>query len=1169
MHFFIDHTAFPTTTQIVENSYGPIVGDEENIYKVTSEFILDDATSVHRAFACMSGLIIVQQSDVDEDMVNLVLKPSLGIDIPFNNVRYFIYRGLKKSSFINVDDDITAAGVSGNSEFIERIWDELDQRKVDEPTAPDPIKESIGYDNSLSGSTRLDEVFWGKFDAKPIYVKEGEWIGDFYQDNGDPHLIGIDIMLDSSLGKFDPDLSFVRSGNFLINATGLTGLVLKAKRDQILGFIDPAAFFGLHFYDGLKTSTYSGVTKTTVPKKEDELYTDLLTKFFTANRVYLDVRSEKGYSYNYYSNYDDGSGNQLKIGNSSTTPVAQVYSSNAWPLIYFDSGLATTEEQNDLIINLRLDDNTKPVIFIENSNLLGNRKVKKFINYKELLNSDPANYSKDVKLYFPNNGTGATKDNVSYYLKLMYFRTEFNEEAPTTVFNDVNYYNNGFNSIDLPDLGNPEIPVKHIYNPEVFYVNGIINETEFAYITKAGSFFDSERILFYKNIIYINKPFNESYIGQGVDNEITLMEEYPPSLFHSNLKSNVDKFRIIVDSEDYFFNVVSINHFNSLFPDRSQLNLIGLTLDELENLKILSGLSSHHLRYIAMNLKELSPFIDEDGKNYNTYDLKIVGLDNFADFNSVSSDESVNSTDNLGFTSLNFAEQELFIEDIANIKFNIVPLKTGPEDVNEFYKNIISRLSVFDNNVLSGGWPLYNLKGRNVIYGVDETNYINEDISGQQIVLPFGTRVLKLGTTLKEVNGMTMYYVVCFHESRYREGFVDSNAFTNSNIGFDETVRLRINQREGEVHPEIVALSFLDDSFRIKDYIDRIIGTAPAGTIGSLFLTMASDIAINLSDLLSEYDPYHSTEFAEKLITLNSLVHDNDHLGYNINNKVETLGRWKTELLDQLISHLKPTQPFRGLLCPLSYQWLSFWEYKEPGLNELTIDTVTNAYPGTTYKFSEIYKQMGPETGYGGTSGVPGDDYYYGIVGPIQMMVDKYHDSTEINDFTLTPEFSWIKSLYFPIPPETPYIFLPESEELTNEHFYKQLVQCVYETWADNLGSEYGYGGIFGDHSIGYINNIGALDVFYHEIQTSNPSDAVITGHPRPLFFDTHGFDSHLYEEFNTLKQNLIEEGAAIKYFEDFTVTTLVDDGCWLAFGTNPHGALPFLDYLLKKLITL
>lgn len=447
MHYFIDHSQLPT--QNSTDTFGADSSDPTNKFNITSRFQLSAPT---KAFASQDGMMIVQQSSINASLINVILKPIEGLKIPFNSVKYFVYRGLSKDSLI-VGTGIKPKSQALENSLLQRFWKDVDSFNANltpsNQTSPTP--KSLGYDNSLLGTLDIQKIYDNsQTDTRAIFVKEGEWIGDFaFQDSyGNPVKIGFEVILETD--SLTLDLNYLRAGNFQIDVTGLSGLELRAKREQILSYIDPAAFFGLHYDVGVNISVFSGTTKTLEKKKQNDLYTLLLDKFATKNRVYLDIRSEKGYSYNFYQNYDDGSGKNIKIGNSTTTPTELVYENNGWPIVVINSPLTTTANYNDIKINVRTDDNTKPILFFENTNLLNGNNRSRFIDETKILNG--SGWSKDLSFVFPQTGTGSSKDNVAYYINLNYFRQEYNASSPNTVLKNENYFDSAFCPIDLPKL---------------------------------------------------------------------------------------------------------------------------------------------------------------------------------------------------------------------------------------------------------------------------------------------------------------------------------------------------------------------------------------------------------------------------------------------------------------------------------------------------------------------------------------------------------------------------------------------------------------------------------------------------------------------------------------------------------------------------------------------
>lgn len=95
MYFFIS-IGNTLSDQEPEDVFGPDSSDPANKFTITSRFQLTDPT---KAIACQDSLMIVQQSSVNSSLVNVVLKPMGGLKVPFRSVKYYVYRGVLKSSF--------------------------------------------------------------------------------------------------------------------------------------------------------------------------------------------------------------------------------------------------------------------------------------------------------------------------------------------------------------------------------------------------------------------------------------------------------------------------------------------------------------------------------------------------------------------------------------------------------------------------------------------------------------------------------------------------------------------------------------------------------------------------------------------------------------------------------------------------------------------------------------------------------------------------------------------------------------------------------------------------------------------------------------------------------------------------------------------------------------
>jgi hypothetical protein len=661
MHYFIDHSQLPT--QNSTDTFGADSSDPTNKFNITSRFQLSAPT---KAFACQDGMMIVQQSSINASLINVILKPIGGLKIPFNSVKYFVYRGLSIESLIT-GTGITPKSQAPENSLLQRFWKDVDSFNAHlapaDRTSPTP--KSLGYDNSLLGTLDVKKIYDNsQTDTRAIFVKEGEWIGDFaFQDSyGNPAKMGFEVILETD--SFTLDLNYLQAGNYQIDVAGLSGLELRAKREQVLLYIDPAAFFGLHYDAGVNISVFNGNTKTIEKKKQNELYTILLDKFATKNRVYLDIRSEKGFSYNFYQNYNDGSGSNIKIGNTTVVPVMQEYSTNDWPLIFIDTPIATAATNNNIKINLRIDDNTKPILFFENTALLGSNNRSRFIRENEILNGTATDWSKDLSFKFPNTGTASAKDNVAYYININYFRQEFNPTSPNTIWKNEKYFDNLFGHLS-PNIFDTSNVFRWIPFDEFMHTAGNLPQItdSFGSIGSSGCYFDSDSVVFYFESIFSYESAREPY--PLLTASIVFDNPFFKSIRANNLVVNYDLF-LDPDTNDEI-TAINIDKYDSIPSFKENLFFVILKKSEFDELSTLTGFSTitNLKRYISFEQITDNPTVDYltdlNGNKFYKYKLKIAGLDSSGIYHEEypTNDLIVYSGDGLAFASMSTVQTKI------------------------------------------------------------------------------------------------------------------------------------------------------------------------------------------------------------------------------------------------------------------------------------------------------------------------------------------------------------------------------------------------------------------------------------------------------------------------------------------------------------------------------
>jgi len=628
MHFFIDYDLLADQSASGD-SYGPTSSPFDE-WDVAARFDLSTEAS---AFACQAGRMIVlpyydvDTTSIDTSLVNVIIKPSSGLDIKFPRVKYYIYRGIKIESILTSSGAFQADG-STNNELTERIWiDKNNLQSILGTTLPDPDPKDLGYDPTLSDSIHIEDIFNNsQAPVKSHDIKEGEFFGKF----GTAKKIAFEIIVDS-----DPivvNVGYCKKSYHIVDISSLTGISspsaqdlfdLKTAREQILAWVDPAAFFGNFYYAGVRASKFSGVNRVDDKKKKQTLYDDLLDGHFaTKNRVYLDIRSENGYSYNFYENYKDTTNNDynLKVqGGNATSFLTQFYHTANWP-IFYDANWVGPDKRNQVDIQLRVDDNTKPLLYFLEPKFKTKARRKKFIDDQALLNGSNTDWTNTIRLRFPNGGSGPNKYNIAQWIRMQYFRQEDNASSPTTVIKrGQNMLDTVWGGIVIPDMSF-DSPFQHSWQSKAHFVKG----DDFSFVPQTGAYFDTSLVVLYaENVAEFQKNRGNRYPRWNQDeipfNDLGVSPVLPKEMVFS-------KWQIEVTAGNYI-DILEISGFNR-GAKRAQVNdlfFLGLTDTEFTTLKNLSGLDSRHQKYLVLD--ETTGLSDINGMPYRKYELKLQGLD--------------------------------------------------------------------------------------------------------------------------------------------------------------------------------------------------------------------------------------------------------------------------------------------------------------------------------------------------------------------------------------------------------------------------------------------------------------------------------------------------------------------------------------------------------------
>lgn len=335
------------------------------------------------AYAVTKGRAAVYlPSDPMATTCTIILKPSIqpgeasGVSLPA--VKYFVYHGILIDSLL----DGTDIAASGNGvDWIDYIW-ETHPDSVDNGNPAPAISIKALEFPIAPGVSPISFSFVANATSTYPDIAAGKSIGKF-----DPLGFSFEIILDDYrydpiLEKFfDPSLQGTANHSKVIVAPSAPTPGSSAKslfenrslREEILNYLDPAAFFGCLYNVGVKSSNFFGVTTVHVGNQIAE---NLLTRFTNKNIVYLDIRNEHGHSFNYYqdltdsneyySKYDDSVGIEVKNSAGVNNFSTSLYINN-WPIIRLSSPADISSHSDNLnILNVKLPigNNESPMYFL-------------------------------------------------------------------------------------------------------------------------------------------------------------------------------------------------------------------------------------------------------------------------------------------------------------------------------------------------------------------------------------------------------------------------------------------------------------------------------------------------------------------------------------------------------------------------------------------------------------------------------------------------------------------------------------------------------------------------------------------------------------------------------------------------------------------------------------
>ena len=401
IHVFADMDKIKTQddTADVDNAFRPDSTDSETKHHITTVFSGDTPGDTINAYAVMTGRVFVQQDSTDSSKVNLFLKPITQSGLGFTPVKYYVYRGLNVADFLvgpTNPDNTQIALEAGSTPFIQSIYTNQANRNADNPTGTDTLTPAaFGWEPSIQTDLErpIDDYFYQANGQNEFQIAEqGMILGTFKNASGSD-TFGFEIVLDD--GSFIPTLEYARMTRFTLEIpSGATDLETHEKREEVLTFVDPAAFYSMHELAGVKSP--AGLIDPA------DVFNDIVDKFINKNYLYLDIRSENNYSYNYYRNYsipqvdtggiisisggadkDDDSFHMARreIGNFGDYSLDNYY----WPYFIIPNGKIEVGDYGVFYILLRIADNPDPIVYVWNGFGATPRSNERFISGRTLI----------------------------------------------------------------------------------------------------------------------------------------------------------------------------------------------------------------------------------------------------------------------------------------------------------------------------------------------------------------------------------------------------------------------------------------------------------------------------------------------------------------------------------------------------------------------------------------------------------------------------------------------------------------------------------------------------------------------------------------------------------------------------------------------------------------
>ena len=633
-------------TQTASNKFGVIGSGINSTFRTTSKI-----SYTGKVFTICQGQIFIQPNFGDINKVNIVLKP-FSQPIKGLAIKYIVYRGLAKSDFFTDDGKVLPSG-SNATGFINYVQEEFQNfygNNGTNTTPPEFLAEFLGYPNASAPTDQqqketdlIDDYFFkvsqntlqnnqvsepAKWAYEMPLVPRGTHLGNALGELGiDVVLNEGDYTIENDPNPFQLNLKFARSVDYILNpADGSTDFEKKLIKETTTGFIDIAAFYGLHTQGSGKVFVN---TQTNPLENNDDIYS-LIKNFSTCNTSYLYIQSNRQRSYNFYGNYDLN-GKNIKIGTDINNLQEKKFGTEDWSVEEFQN----SSNSETLLVSLLSNKNYFDKIFYVN---IGNPQER---NKDVLFVKEFENMSDNEKDYLRSVNFKISKS--AGIIKLLFVGDNVKE---TYLTNEPYFLDKHHNAVrDIFPIFNAESHLKENGNfykisfNEKYFVNFKLfsNLQSVSTINNCVVFYQGKKkigedILVKEKVLFVAKK--EDTIDSNEINNVNLIFGTNSSIFTSlpkDVETNILMQNLYGDA-NYNFYYNEINNSGKLVKlvklkydgqyDSTYFS-IGITKEELDQLLATIPENASNVK-MYLDEEEYNPILDvEARKSYFKYSLGI------------------------------------------------------------------------------------------------------------------------------------------------------------------------------------------------------------------------------------------------------------------------------------------------------------------------------------------------------------------------------------------------------------------------------------------------------------------------------------------------------------------------------------------------------------------